>query len=93
MGLHEGNIMSRYNNPRSKRKQKARAKRQAAEMCTYHNTHALDESQDAAWCISPDEFIRREQRVTFTKQEQVTVKRKRVRKVEDTEPRQVSAAA
>lgn len=85
--------MSRYRNPRSKRKQKARAKQQAREMCTHMNVRQVDESQDAAWCISPDEFIRREQRVTFTKQEQVTVKRKRVRKVEDTEPRQVSAAA
>lgn len=81
--------MSRYNNPRSKRKQNKRAKRLAAELCTFHNKHELDESQDAAWCITPEEFSRREQHTTFSKQECTIVKHKR----KHSTPKQVTAAA
>ena len=81
--------MSRYNNPNSKRKQKARNKRLAGEMCTYHSTHALNDDTDAPWCITPEEFVRREQQTTFSKQEQTIIKKKRKHK----EPRLLSAAA
>lgn len=81
--------MSRYNNPNSKRKQKRKAKRLAKEMCTYHSTRKLDERDEAPWCVSPDEFIRREQRVTFSKQEETRIKKKR----RHSEPRKITAAA
>jgi hypothetical protein len=81
--------MSRYNNPNSKRKQKASAKARAAEMCKYHSVRKLDESTDAPWCISPDEFVRREQEGTFTKQEVTVIKKKR----KHHEPKLLSAAA
>lgn len=84
-----GTKMSRYNNPRSKRKQKQRAKRMAAEMCTFHNKRQLDESQDAPWCVSPEEFARRELKTSFTAQESTVIKRKR----KHYEPKQLTAVA
>lgn len=72
-----GRIVSKYNNPRSKRKQKQREKRQAKEMCMHHTIHARDESKEPAWCISPEEFARRERHTTFSSQEKVGVTRKR----------------
>lgn len=51
--------MNKYLNPRSKRKAKSRAKREAKEMC---NTFTLypDKALQGAYAQTPDEFIRAE---------------------------------
>ncbi len=81
--------MSRYNNPNSKRKQKARNKARAKEMCTYHMTTYDHGGTDAPLCVTPDEFVRLENKERFIAHEETTIKRKRRHK----EPKQLTAAA
>lgn len=88
--------MSKYNNPRSKRKQKARGKRQEREMCDVYNknTSAISSGGsdllDQAW-QTPEEFVLSEGKQRFTAQETVIIKRKRGRK--SNKPRVLTAAA
>lgn len=51
--------MNDYKNPRSKRKQKARAKRQAKEMCNSFMLYP-DSALQGAYAQTPDEFIKAE---------------------------------
>lgn len=89
MGWAEGNTMSRYSNPNSKRKQKSRAKREAQELCTYHTKTAIQGGSDAILCVTPEEFIHLEAQERFIPQEETVIKRKRRHRV----PKQLSAAA
>lgn len=81
--------MSRYNNPRSNRKQKARAKREQREFCEAITKRTPNTEDGAQMCLSPDEFIRLEQTERFTPVEVTVIKRKRKHK----EPKILSAAA
>jgi len=65
---YDGVTMNKYTNPRSKRKQKAKAKRQAKEMC---NTFMLYPSAalQGSFAQTPDEFIRAERNEPLSRTE------------------------
>lgn len=60
--------MNKYTNPRSKRKQKAKAKRQAKEMCNSFMLYPSDALR-GTYAQTPDEFIRAERNEPLSRTE------------------------
>lgn len=83
--------MNKYCNPRSKRKQKAKAKREQREFVAGIASHWVD--VDSVPCaLTPEEFILAEAKPKRMRNEPDTLyKRKRSKPVK--EPKQVTAAA